>query len=222
MQIMSVVLNIILLVGALTAIAFIIKGKQRNDNHQTTNKDVELGNIDTLYNDDIIAVRKSNGDENSQAQELKAEGRDSALADGPIVIMYLVAQPGDHFVGYELLQALLSNGMRYGDMNLFHRHQEVSGKGPVLFSLANASEEGTFEIQKMGAFSAKGLCLFMHLSGNNHIDGQRFDMMLSTAKQLASDLKGLLLDENQQKITEDTIANYHQQIKPQELEEAVF
>src|SRR5690554_8201910 len=62
-----------------------------------------------------------------------------------LIIINVMAPPGDYFQGDELLDALLQNGMRFGDMEIFHRHQEANGQGPILFSLR--SEEHTSELQ---------------------------------------------------------------------------
>lgn len=217
MQIMSVVLNVILLVGALVAIVFVLKGRQQ-EQYQSQLKEIDMGSVEAMYDDDIVAVRKTS-EPSQQKIDKQQTTTEYAKPDNPLLMFYLTAKSGEHFVGYELLQALLSNGMRYGDMNLFHRHQEVSGKGPVLFSLANASEQGTFEIQKMGSFSTKGLCIFMHLSGNNHIDSDRLELMIQTATQLANDLNGHLLDDNQQPLTDNKLEALMQKMQP--MEEAV-
>lgn len=221
MQLISVLLNIVLLVGVIGAIALVMKSRKQPVQQHVSNKEPDLGNINTLYgSDDIISVRKTS----AQTPEPSTSSRIETDEQGPLLMLYLVAEKNSQFVGYELLQALLSNGMRFGNMSLFHRHQEISGKGPVLFSLANASEEGTFEIQKMGAFCGRGLCLYMHLSGNCQIDTDRFQLMLSTAKELAQDLNAKLLDDKQQSLGEESLERYHSLIDPcaniQETEES--
>lgn len=122
------------------------------------------------------------------------------------IMLFLAAQGQNIFAGYELLQTLLSCGMRFGDGGLFHRHQHASGQGPVLFSLAAATATGVFDLQNIGAMSVKGLCMFMDLSGNVTIDQERFDIFLQTAKHLASELNANLLDEKQRPVTESTIS----------------
>lgn len=44
-------------------------------------------------------------------------------------------------------------------MNIFHRYQQLSGNGPVLFSLASATKPGTFELSKIGGYACAGLTL---------------------------------------------------------------
>lgn len=206
MQFMSMLLNFILLSGVIAVIVLIMKSRRHIESKPASagfsnSQEPALGNVNALYaEEDIIAVRKTSTE--------NIESIDDTARSGPLLMMYLLAPRDNQFIGYELLQALLSNGMRFGDMSLFHRHQEASGKGPVLFSLANASEDGTFEIQKMGAFATRGLCLYMHLSGNRVIDGERFTLMLNTAKQLALDLDARLLDEQKCLLDEQSIKRY--------------
>jgi cell division protein ZipA len=189
----------------------------------------EIGNVNELY-DDIIAVRKKTSiDEPSSQQNTEQElGSEyqtkeqshSDVCDGPLVLIYLVAKEGKQFVGYELLQALLSVGMRFGDMDIFHRHQESSGKGPVLFSLASASESGTFDIHKMGAFTGRGLCLYMHLSGSPTIDNDRFHLMIKTAYELSEDLDADLLDSERCPLSQQSLVAYQSLIQGEELQSA--
>lgn len=128
-------------------------------------------------------------------------------------IMLFLAAKGQHiFAGYELLQTLLTCGLRFGDGGLFHRHQHSSGQGPVLFSLAAATATGMFDLQNIGAMSVKGLCMFMELSGNVTIDTERFQLFMQTAKHLAMELQANLLDEKQRPVTDATIAKYERLI----------
>ena len=128
------------------------------------------------------------------------------------IAINLAAQVGDHFSGYELLQALLANGLRYGDMHIFHRHEEVDGGGKVLFSLASSEAPGTFELSKMGGYECKGLAFFMSLTAKIDL-AESFEIMINTAQQLAEELKGRLLDEQQEPLTEATIAQYRAHVK---------
>jgi cell division protein ZipA len=42
------------------------------------------------------------------------------------------------FKGPALLQNILESGLRFGEMDIFHRHESMAGNGEVLFSMANA------------------------------------------------------------------------------------
>lgn len=115
-----------------------------------------------------------------------------------LTIIHLKARPGTQFAGYELLQALLSTGMRYGEMSIFHRHENANGKGPVLFSSASATEPGVFDIKKMGNFACNGLSFFMRHSGDLDRDDAVYDLMIQTAEKIGQDLRGDLYDAEHQ------------------------
>lgn len=147
------------------------------------------------------------------ADEVSSIEIDDAIEiDDPItnavIVINVVAKDNKQFAGYELLQALLSAGMRFGEMKIFHRHKESNGQGPILFSLASITEPGTFDIHNMGAFIGSGLSFFMQLSGSPTIDSDRFDLMLDTAKQLTEDLDGRLLDDRYQPFSEKRLMTY--------------
>jgi len=135
----------------------------------------------------------------------------SEAFDPNTIIMQIRANPGRPYMGYELLQVILETGFRFGKMNLFHRHQNTNGEGPVLFSLASATKEGTFELNSMGGVSCPGVILFMHL-GNKKKLMQIFDLMLDVARQFVEDLGGEILDEKQRPLDATVINNWRQKI----------
>jgi cell division protein ZipA len=128
------------------------------------------------------------------------------------VAIHMMAPKTKPYIGYELLQALLAAGLRYGEKQIFHRHEHKSGKGAVLFHLASANAPGTFELAKMGGFSCPGLSFFMVL--NNKIDNAlAFETLLDTANQLAEDLGGELWDESYKPLTMDKITEYRIRVR---------
>ncbi|KTD40021.1 cell division protein ZipA C-terminal FtsZ-binding domain-containing protein [Legionella parisiensis] len=156
--------------------------------------------------------------------EPKVEVEAMAKTDNPLTVMiFLVAKENRQFAGYELLQTVLAAGLRFGEGQLFHRHQFSNGQGPVLCSLAAATATGVFDLQNIGAFSVRGLCLYMYSSKNPGIDVERFAVMLETARQLSEGLDAHLLDDQRQLLTEERIARYHRllQINQSHFESAV-
>lgn len=125
-------------------------------------------------------------------------------SEAPLVMTVNVVAKDGEFVGYELLQALLSNGLRFGKMKIFHREN--------LFSLASMIKPGTFDMQKMGSFSTRGLTLFTVL--NDVSDPLKaFDSMLETAYALADDLNGDILDAQRELLDNAGISKMRKQVK---------
>lgn len=191
--------------------------------------------VDDLYDqadDDIIAVRKKTGDEQQQSLEgelanLAMGDRNllhtpSAAADSPyaddLLVINIFPQQGEVFSGFELLQAILTAGLRHGDMHIFHRYQELNGKGPILFSLASATSPGTFDMQKMGTTSCQGLTMFMRLTFTPGIDAERFELMLNAARQIETDLNGRLLDSHNHALSDAALMQIQQRLSGQVAE----
>lgn len=138
-----------------------------------------------------------------------------------ILSIFILANGNKNFSGYELLQSLLSSGLRFGEMNIFHRHEETNGKGRILFSLASATEPGTFNIQNMGSFSGRGLCMFMKLLGTDR-DNEAFDLFIKTAQKLADELNGSIYDDSRHPLTKDSLVHYQQIIRATKKEAQPF
>ena len=104
---------------------------------------------------------------------------------------------------------------------MFHRHQGSNGQGPVLCSLAAATSTGVFDLQNIGAFSVRGLCLFMQASGHPAIDLERFEVMLDTAKLLSDGLDTHLLDDQRKPLTDISLKRYYQTLNINDVSEQV-
>ncbi|MBJ7549278.1 cell division protein ZipA [Marinomonas ostreistagni] len=129
-----------------------------------------------------------------------------------VIVINVFAPQDNSFAGMELLQLVLNCGMRYGDMDIFHRHEEGFDKGKIQFSMANAIEPGTFNLDTMGETDCPGVSFFMGLPGPKN-SMKAFDFMLETAQALVRNLGGELLDERRAPMTEQTIAHCRQRIK---------
>lgn len=134
------------------------------------------------------------------------------IPTSPPLMMFLLAKSNRQLAGYELLQAVLSAGFRFGEGDLFHRHQYPNGQGEIMCSLAAATPTGVFDLQHIGGFVVRGLCLFMHASGDATIDAERFDMMMDTAKMLSDSLDTHLLDDQRKPLSELSVTRYYQKL----------
>ncbi|WP_028111842.1 cell division protein ZipA [Ferrimonas kyonanensis] len=136
------------------------------------------------------------------AEELKQpepEPEPVAVAHAPedVLVMHVVAAEGELLQGAELLHNFLTLGMKFGEMNIFHRHQDSAGRGPVMYSLANMVNPGTFEPDTMEQFETEGVSLFMTLP-NQCDETVGFSMMLGAAQALADMHNGQVLNDSHQ------------------------
>jgi len=126
-----------------------------------------------------------------------------------LIIINLVAQRNNPFVGPSLVEALRSRGLRYGDMNIFHRLDPTSRAS--LYSVANVVEPGIFDIADLEGFRSPGICFFMQLPGPEH-PMEVFEDMLKAAREVASRIGGELKDERRSVLTGQTVEHYRQRI----------
>lgn len=116
------------------------------------------------------------------------------------------------FEGHKLFDSMHQNGLLYGEMDIYHRHADLSGTGKVLFSVANMMQPGTFKHSDPNEFSTKGISFFMTLPCYGDPD-QNFKLMLRTAQQIADDMSGHVLDDQRNLITPTRIDGYRKQIQ---------
>ena len=139
-------------------------------------------------------VKKPNGSARSNG----AAGGDE------VMVLNVISSDSAGFQGPDLLQVLLACDVRYGSMNIFHRHEQLKGEGQVQFSVANAVEPGTFNLDAIDEFSTPGVSFFMKLSTPEN-PSEAFDCMLETARCIANNLNGEILDDSMSAVTAQTL-----------------
>ncbi|GAA5189696.1 cell division protein ZipA [Ferrimonas gelatinilytica] len=149
-----------------------------------------------------------------------AEPEEATLPQEPVdvLVLHVVGRKGP-ILGEELLPNLTTMGYKFGEMAIFHRHQHSAGTGPVLFSLANMMQPGTFDPDNMEQFTTEGVALFMTLP--SHTDARiNFSMMLGSARGLAALHDAELLDDQRQPWSDGAEARYLERIRRAELSPA--
>ncbi|RBO83262.1 MULTISPECIES: cell division protein ZipA [Marinomonas] len=145
--------------------------------------------------------------------EDESEDDDANMAEiEEVIVINIFAPEEQNFAGMELLQLILNCGMRYGEMDIFHRHEDGFDRGRVQFSMANAIEPGTFDLDTMGESDCPGVSFFMGLPGPKN-SMKAFDFMLETAQTLVRNLGGELRDERRSPMSDQTIAHCRQRIR---------
>jgi cell division protein ZipA len=126
-----------------------------------------------------------------------------------LLIVNLLAASGERFDGERLVNALRAQGLRYGDMNIFHRVDPATKA--KLYSVANAVEPGTFDLSDLNTMSSPGMTFFLQLPGPDDASGV-FDDMLTAARNVALELGGELRDEELSGLTGQTTEHMRQRI----------
>lgn len=134
--------------------------------------------------------------------------------------IFVLAPTGVPFRGPVLTGALAAAGLEYGDMQIFHRHEQIEGHEFSLFSVANIREPGIFDLSAMENFTTEGLVLFMQLPGP--VEGvQAFDAMVESARALAASLGGTICDATRSVLTNQTIGHLREEVIGYQLQQRV-
>ena len=111
-----------------------------------------------------------------------------------IVTLRLVARHKKSFMGDQLILGLRGIGLRHGKFGIFHRY-DGNDESRTIFSAASLVEPGSFDLTNIKDQEIPGISLFLVLPGP--VEGvDSFDLMMKTARALATSLDGELLDES--------------------------
>ena len=150
----------------------------------------------------------------SRASEVRQQTPVAQPAE--VLVCNVMAREGFELHGDDLLEALITSGMKFGEMNIFHKRFRGTTNGPVIFSVANILNPGTFDLNAMAEFRTIGVSLFLALpSPINNLEA--FEQMLDVAIHLKESLDGELKDDHRNVMTAQTIEHYRQRIRDFEL-----
>ena len=129
-----------------------------------------------------------------------------------VLVIHLMANKGETVPGQQLLDASLNVGLRYGAMKIFHRHLSDDGSGPVLFSMANLVNPGTFDLNTMGDLEVPGVTLFMALDDIED-PVAALNIMIEAVDSIVANLQLNVMDESRSSMTRNTIDHYRQRAR---------
>ena len=127
-----------------------------------------------------------------------------------ILALHLMPKSGENMPGADVLSALEACGLKYGRYKVYHRLEDGQPTASV-FSIANMVEPGSFDPEELAASSLPGLTLFMVLPGPRGGVAAYADM-LATARRLAQQLEGEVLDESRSTLTRQTARHIRERI----------
>ncbi|MBA1192596.1 cell division protein ZipA [Pseudomonas entomophila] len=165
--------------------------------------------------DDYSDERRGTGFVSAQAAPAGQASSQAPAKELPpaeeVLVISVISRDEGGFKGPALLQNILESGLRFGEMDIFHRHESMAGNGEVLFSMANAVKPGVFDLDDIDHFSTRAVSFFLGLPGPRH-PKQAFDVMVAAARKLAHELDGELKDDQRSVLTAQTIEHYRQRI----------
>ncbi len=151
---------------------------------------------------------KTNQRQKNQAASAPPEPVENKVVE-ELLVVNLIAPKGHKFCGEDLVNALRAQGLRYGDMNIFHRVDPATKA--KLYSVANILEPGTFDLSDLDTLASPGMTFFLQLPGPDDALNA-FEDMLTTARNLAVELGGDVRDEQMSFLTRQTAEHMRQRI----------
>ena len=185
-------------------------------NRYETAKKKVLRSLERVGEIKFLDTRRDSATEDSLNIPEQVEGfkdqKEESIGTGDVqelIVLNVLAPTGTLYYGRSLVEAMQSQSLKYGDMNIFHRvDQKTKSK---LFSVANALEPGTFDLSDLDDFQSSGVTFFMQLPAPND-PSIIFDLMLNTARNLVLELGGSLKDEQMSVLTGQTVEHMRQRI----------
>ncbi|MGO1247110.1 MAG: cell division protein ZipA [Oceanisphaera sp.] len=129
-----------------------------------------------------------------------------------VYVINVVARPNQQLQGHDLMRALTQADFSFGDMDIFHRHQNTNAEGEPLFSLINMVQPGTFNPNAMAEFGTPGVSVFMQLPHPGMAKNQ-FNLMIQAAENMADTLDAILLDGQRRPLSPDYLAQCREQLR---------
>ena len=126
-----------------------------------------------------------------------------------LLVINLFAREGEQFTGEAMLASMRERGLKFGEMNIFHRFDPVTRE--VQFSVANVVEPGYFDLAEIADFVSPGLVFFLQLPGPEH-PGETVEDMIRIARNIADDLGAVLKDDKMNDLTPQTAEHYRERV----------
>ncbi|KMM81035.1 cell division protein ZipA [Pseudomonas deceptionensis] len=190
------------------------RGKRSGEPSQgdlNLNLDLDDGPSISARDDDFAPEAKPRGRSAPSVAAVEVKEQQPQQAAEEVLVISVISRDPAGFKGPALLQNILESGLRFGEMDIFHRHESMAGNGEVLFSMANAVKPGVFDLDDIDLFSTPAVSFFLGLPGPRH-PKQAFDVMVAAARKLSQELNGELKDDQRSVLTAQTIEHYRQRI----------
>ena len=136
----------------------------------------------------------------SRPDDMEAPSQPAREQTSKIITLHVTAPQNSMFDGTHLLEVFNNRGYHFGEMNIFHSIHE----GNTVFSVAKMVKPGSFDIDDMDSFVTPGISFILQLPGPVPADVS-FEVMVSEAYEMASELNGVVLDGDRNNMSKQTL-----------------
>ncbi len=157
-------------------------------------------------------------EERNRAQQTASEPKNQQLPLDDLIIVGVMARDRNGFGGSALLDLFLERGLRFGHYGLFHYYTGEQTEKDSQFSVANILNPGSFDYHQMENFQTPGITMFLSMASLQGNAMEVFDLMLETARAIATRLNGELRDDQRSVLTNQTIEHCRQRIRQFEMQ----
>lgn len=183
--------------------------------YQVPANEVPAYEKEEAYKEEIVDELDQKRAESSQPQAADPDAADE-FEQSEVLVLNVMAKNGRVFSGDDLLHVLITSGLKFGEMNIFHKRLSKEHQGTLIFSVANMLNPGTFDLNNMDEFTTLGISFFLALpTAINNLDA--FEQMLGVAQDIRDTLDGDLKDDHRNGMTAQTIEHYRQRVRDFEL-----
>tara|TARA_R110002110_G_scaffold166602_2_gene367282 strand:- start:34822 stop:35529 length:708 start_codon:yes stop_codon:yes gene_type:complete len=173
---------------------------------------IQLGE-DPLFDEPLESLGlRDRGLYEREAKTAEPSGQDEVKED--VIIFAIKPRMQDGFSGRTLEAVLKSHHYFFGEKKIFHAHVDNNTSNEILFSIAQSTEPGCFDLESIKQERIQGLVIFMQLPvarDNNPLSV--FESMLKSARQLAAALNGELCDNRHRQLSAKAIAQVKTKIQ---------
>ena len=145
------------------------------------------------------------------SQDQQGEEEDSA-SEKKLVVLHVMARRPQAFRGTGIMDLVRELDLEYDDMRIFHKKvKRLSGR-KAMYSILNAVNPGTFDLDNMDQFETPGISFVMSLPGPEN-GLKAFNIMLEAAKRASEYLQGEVFDESRNRLSQQTVAHLQEEVQ---------
>jgi len=177
---------------------------QQEGNHSSMGVSVDLQQPETSGPKSASTQSNQSSVSNSSSSQPEPE---------EILILSILASKDSSFTGPNLVRAMVSAGLRFGEHGAFHLYEnQKSFQETPIISVTNGSSPGVFDLSNIQGLSTQAISLFLPLPGPNDMEAS-FERFLTLGDQLSKALDGRLCDDQKKPLTRAGLEMMHHRLQ---------